>query len=102
DCDPGLMVTSPPVAARPRVMRREWGWESVPEVLVAVTVKLKVPDAVGVPEIAPVAAFRVSPVGRAPAVTANVAAGNASAVTTWEKGEPTGAARGGPEVISGA
>ena len=36
---------------------------------VTVTVKLAVPDAVGVPEIAPVAALRIRPAGKLPVVT---------------------------------
>ena len=39
---------------------------------VAVIVKLLVPGTVGVPEITPVAEFRVRPAGRNPDVTANV------------------------------
>jgi hypothetical protein len=39
---------------------------------VAVTVKLKGPETVGAPVIAPVTAFRRSPVGSAPVVTAQV------------------------------
>ena len=37
---------------------------------VAVTVRLNVPPAVGVPEMAPVLLFRLRPVGSAPAVMA--------------------------------
>ena len=39
---------------------------------VTVTVKFTVPDALGVPEIAPVAAFNVKPAGKLPVVTAQV------------------------------
>lgn len=39
---------------------------------VTVTVKAEVPDAVGVPEIAPVAEDKVMPAGRLPVVTAQV------------------------------
>jgi hypothetical protein len=39
---------------------------------VTVTVKFTVPDAVGVPEIAPVAVFNVKPAGKLPVVTAQV------------------------------
>ena len=42
--------------------------------LVAVTVPLNVPSAVGVPEITP-AALRVKPVGKAPTVTLKVGVG---------------------------
>ena len=45
-----------------------------PTVSVAVTSKLNVPVAVGVPLITPVAPVNVNPVGKAPDVTANVAA----------------------------
>jgi hypothetical protein len=38
---------------------------------VTVTVKFAVPEAVGVPEIAPVAALRVRPAGKLPVVTAH-------------------------------
>ena len=38
---------------------------------VTVTVKLTVPEAVGVPEIAPVAPLRVRPAGKLPVVTAH-------------------------------
>ena len=38
---------------------------------VTVMVKLAVPEAVGVPEIAPVEAFRVRPAGKFPVVTAH-------------------------------
>ena len=38
---------------------------------VTVTVKFAVPGAVGVPEIAPVEAFRVRPAGKLPVVTAH-------------------------------
>ena len=37
-----------------------------------VTVKVDVPDVVGTPLICPVAVFKVSPVGKAPAVTLQV------------------------------
>ena len=47
--------------------------------LLAVTVPVKTPDAVGVPLIAPVA-LRLNPVGKAPAVTLNVEAGKPLAV----------------------
>jgi hypothetical protein len=43
-----------------------------PTVSVAVTAKLDVAAVVGVPLITPVVAFNVTPVGRVPAVTANV------------------------------
>ena len=39
---------------------------------VTVTVKAEVPDVVGTPLICPVAAFKVRPVGKAPAVTLQV------------------------------
>ncbi len=43
-----------------------------PAASVAVIVKAKVPPAVGVPVMAPVPAFRLSPLGRAPVVIAKV------------------------------
>jgi hypothetical protein len=49
-----------------------WGWLSES---FAVTVKLKVPLAVGVPERMPVADARVRPAGRLPEVTDQVYAG---------------------------
>jgi len=39
---------------------------------VTMTVKVDVPDVVGTPLICPVAAFKVRPVGKAPAVTLHV------------------------------
>ena len=45
---------------------------ALPAVLVALTVKLYVPAAVGVPEITPVAAFKLNPVGRPPLDIAHV------------------------------
>jgi len=39
---------------------------------VTVTVKFAVPEAVGVPEITPVAPLRVRPAGKLPVVTAHV------------------------------
>jgi hypothetical protein len=44
--------------------------ENDPALLDAVTVKLYAPTPVGVPEICPVAAFKLNPAGRVPAVTA--------------------------------
>src|SRR5262245_47796432 len=43
-----------------------------PLLSVAVTVKLEVPVAVGVPVMLPLAAFKLKPAGREPAVTAKV------------------------------
>lgn len=60
-----------------QLMTSEYGWLPVqpraptpPVVSVAVTVNGKVPAVVGVPESSPVEAFRTSPGGRPPAVTA--------------------------------
>lgn len=47
---------------------------TVPAVLVAVIVPVKVPTALGVPVMAP-ALLKLKPVGKAPAVTENVGAG---------------------------
>ena len=54
---------------------------SVPTPLLAFTVRVRVPavPAPGVPEIAPVAVFRVRPLGRLPAVMLKVGAGKPAA-----------------------
>ena len=46
--------------------------ELVPKALVALTVKVAVPNTVGVPLMTPVEAFKVSPAGSAPPVRAHV------------------------------
>jgi len=51
----------------------------VPTPLDALIVKVKVPAVVGVPDKTPVVGFNVSPAGKAPEATANVAAGVAVA-----------------------
>ena len=48
------------------------GLAGPPVASVAVMVKEKLPEVVGVPESAPVEAFKLSPGGRLPAVTAKV------------------------------
>lgn len=48
------------------------GTELAPNALVAETVKVKAPSAVGVPLMTPVEALNVSPAGNAPPVTAQV------------------------------
>ena len=60
----------------------------------AVTVKALDPATVGVPVMAPVVAFRVSPVGRAPEVIVNVGAGVPVAVTVKSYAVPTVAVGG--------
>lgn len=55
---------------------------AVPAELVAVTVKLNVPETVGVPESAPPVA-RLSPAGNVPVVTVNAGAGLPEAVKVW-------------------
>jgi hypothetical protein len=50
-----------------------------PASLLALTVKWDVPSTVGVPDRAPVAELRWTPIGRAPEATENVGAGSPSA-----------------------
>jgi hypothetical protein len=50
-------------------------WGEGPVASVACTIKLYVPAVVGVPEIVPVGASRVSPAGRVPPVTAQATGG---------------------------
>ena len=45
---------------------------SLPATFVALTVKLKLPDPVGIPEITPVAEFKLNPPGRLPLSIAQV------------------------------
>ena len=54
---------------------------AVPKIFVAVTVKVKLPAAVGVPESTP-AALTVSPGGKVPAVCATVGSGEPPRVKT--------------------
>ena len=71
-----------------------YAWEPVaPTVSVPVIVKFVTPAVVGVPVIAPVVAFRDSPAGNAPAVTAKVEAPVPPVtLTVWLKAVPTVAA----------
>ena len=69
--------------------------------LVAVTVKLDVPAAVGVPVSAPPGASE-RPAGNVPAVTAKVGAGAPDAVNVWVYAVLTTPAAGGPLVNKGA
>lgn len=68
----------------------------------AVTVKLNVPATVGVPASTPPAVSGVKPVGMAPAVTANVGAGEPVATKVCEYGVLTTPAAGAPDVKAGA
>lgn len=62
--------------------------------MLAVTVKVDVPVAVGVPERIP-ALLSASPAGRVPEDTANVAAGTPEAVNAYEYAAPTVPMAGG-------
>jgi hypothetical protein len=62
----GFAETAAATIVRERLAVPVRGWLSES---LTVTVKLLVPACVGVPEIAPVVAFRVRPAGKAPAVT---------------------------------
>ena len=59
-----VMVTPAPI-----VIDRDWAGEVLPALSLTVTLKGNAPLAVGVPLIAPLAAVRVSPPGRAPDTT---------------------------------
>ena len=54
------------------VMIMLWSRVVFPAEFVALTAKLNVPLAVGVPEIAPVVSFKLKPAGSAPLATAQV------------------------------
>ena len=58
--------------------------ELLPHALVAVTVKAAVPNAVGVPPMTPLEAFKARPAGRAPLVTAHVIGVLPEALSVWE------------------
>jgi hypothetical protein len=58
--------------------------EALPNELVALTVNVKVPEAVGVPPMTPVAAFNVNPVGKVPPVTDHVMGEVPEALRVWE------------------
>ena len=70
--------------------------------MVAVTVNVSEPAAVGVPDTTPVEVFNARPAGRAPADTANVGAGDPDATTVCEYAEPTTAPGSEAVVIDGA
>ena len=70
--------------ARPMVMVRPW--LPVPAAFVAVTVTLKVPDWVGVPEMRPVVGLTVIPVGKVPVTPKED--GGLLAVIWYEKAWP--------------
>ena len=56
---------------------------SLPALLVALTVKVEVPAAVGVPLISPVSLFRLRPVGQSPFSTLHVIGVVPSALRVW-------------------
>ena len=56
----------------------------VPAVFLAVTVKVKLPAVVGVPEMTPVLVFRLSPPGRLPDAFAQVMVPPPVAARVWE------------------
>ena len=58
--------------------------ELLPKALVAVTVKVATPGVVGVPLMTPVEAFKVSPAGSVPLVTAHVIGALPEALRVWE------------------
>jgi len=74
---------------------------TLPALFVAVTVKVKLPAAVGVPESTPVLVFSDSPLGRPP-VCVHVGAGLPVAVKVKLYALPTVPLGGLPEVIAGA
>jgi hypothetical protein len=76
-------------------------FETVPALLVAVTVNVAGPAAVGVPDTIPVTASSTSPAGNAPEVTANVAA-VPDAATGELYAAPTVPSGSEPVVINGA
>ena len=61
----------------------------LPALLVALTVNLAVPSAVGVPLISPVSLFRLRSVGRSPFSTLHVIGVVPSAVRIWLYASPT-------------
>ena len=62
---------------------------SLPALLVALTVKVEVPAAVGVPLISPVSLFRLRPVGQSPFSTLHVMGAVPSAARVWLYASPT-------------
>jgi hypothetical protein len=76
--------------------------ESVPALLVAVSVNVTEPAEVGVPDTTPVDGSKTSPAGRAPDDTVNVIGPVPDAVTVAEYELPTVAAGSEPVVIDGA
>ena len=70
-----------------------------PNALVAVTVKAAVPNAVGVPPMTPLEAFKVSPAGNEPPVTAHVIGVLPEALRVCEYAVPDCAAGKGEVVV---
>ena len=62
---------------------------SLPALLVALTVKVELPAAVGVPLILPVSLFRLRPAGRLPLSMLHVMGAVPSAVRVWLYASPT-------------
>lgn len=93
-----------PVGASCGAIVPVWVAETVPELFVAATVKLKAPAVVGVPEMTPVVSSRTNPAGSAPALIENVAAGLPTETgTVKENGVPsTGVGRADGAVSSAA
>ena len=78
---PEMFTLSPSSVA---IIFSVYDFEAVPYSFEAVTVKVKVPDSVGVPEITPVEALMLRPAGRVPEVTAHVIGAVPDAVRVCE------------------